>query len=87
MWLLEPPDNLDPEACRTRAEVICLDPATSTNDIFVCRTDALPLRQSSKQNMMTDLHVVPTRRGRAVRLAKGLAIQSINTHGQQVVDT
>ena len=37
--------------------------------------------------MMTDLHVVPARRGRAVRLAKGQAIQIINTHGQQVVDT
>ncbi len=37
--------------------------------------------------MTTDLHVVPARRGRAVRLAKGQAIQIINTHGQQVVDT
>lgn len=37
--------------------------------------------------MTTDLHVVPARRGRAVRLAKGRAIQIINTHGQQVVDT
>ena len=36
--------------------------------------------------MMTDLHVVPARRGRAVGLAKGRAIQIINTHGQQVVD-
>ncbi len=37
--------------------------------------------------MMTDLHVLPARRGRAVRLAKGQAIQIINSHGQQVVDT
>jgi uncharacterized protein YcgI (DUF1989 family) len=37
--------------------------------------------------MTTDLHVVPARWGRAVRLAKGQAIQIINTHGQQVVDT
>jgi hypothetical protein len=36
---------------------------------------------------MTDLHVVPARRGRAMRLAKGQAIQIINTPGQQVVDT
>jgi uncharacterized protein len=37
--------------------------------------------------MMTDLHVVSARRGRAVRLSKGQAIQIINTHGQQAVDT
>ena len=37
--------------------------------------------------MTKDLQVVPARRGRAVRLAKGQAIQIINTHGQQVVDT
>ncbi|MBU2359968.1 MAG: urea carboxylase-associated family protein [Alphaproteobacteria bacterium] len=37
--------------------------------------------------MLTDLMVVPARRGRAVRVAKGKAIQIINTHGQQVVDT
>jgi len=37
--------------------------------------------------MMTDLMVVPARRGRAVRVAKEKAIQIINTHGQQVVDT
>ena len=37
--------------------------------------------------MMTELQVLPARRGRAVRLAKGQAIKNINTHGQQVVDT
>ena len=37
--------------------------------------------------MTAELQVVPARRGRAVRLAKGQAIQIINTHGQQVVDT
>jgi uncharacterized protein YcgI (DUF1989 family) len=37
--------------------------------------------------MTTDLHIVPARQGLAVRLAKGHAIQIINTHGQQVVDT
>ena len=37
--------------------------------------------------MMTDLQIVPARRGHAVRLAKGRAIQNINTYGQQVVDT
>ncbi len=37
--------------------------------------------------MTTNLHTVPARRGRAVLLAKGQAIQIINTHGQQVVDT
>jgi uncharacterized protein YcgI (DUF1989 family) len=39
------------------------------------------------QEMMTDLQVVPARRGQAVRVAKGKAIQIINTHGKQVVDT
>ncbi len=37
--------------------------------------------------MATELQVVPARRGQAVRLAEGQAIQIINTHGQQVVDT
>lgn len=37
--------------------------------------------------MTADLQVVPARRGRAVRLAKGQAIQIINTHSQQVVDS
>ena len=37
--------------------------------------------------MTAELQAVPARRGRAVRLAKGQAIQVINTHGQQVVDT
>jgi uncharacterized protein YcgI (DUF1989 family) len=37
--------------------------------------------------MTTDLTVVPARRGRAVHVAKGKAIQIINTHGKQVVDT
>ena len=37
--------------------------------------------------MMTDLQVVPARRGQAVRVAKGKAIQIINTYGKQVVDT
>jgi uncharacterized protein len=35
----------------------------------------------------SDLHSVPARRGRAVRLSKGNAIKIVNTHGQQVVDT
>jgi uncharacterized protein YcgI (DUF1989 family) len=39
------------------------------------------------QEMMTDLQVVPARRGQAVRVAKGKAVQIINTHGKQVVDT
>jgi uncharacterized protein YcgI (DUF1989 family) len=39
------------------------------------------------KDMMTDLMVVPARRGRAVRVATGKAIQINNTHGQQVVDT
>ncbi len=37
--------------------------------------------------MATELQVVPARRGQAVRLAEGQAIQIINTHGQQGVDT
>ena len=36
---------------------------------------------------MENLQTLPARRGRAVRLNKGQAIQIINTHGQQVVDT
>ncbi len=35
----------------------------------------------------SELHTVPARRGRAVRLSKGQSIKIINTHGQQVVDT
>jgi hypothetical protein len=34
-----------------------------------------------------ELHTLPARRGRAVRLKKGESIRIINTHGQQVVDT
>lgn len=37
--------------------------------------------------MAVMLQVVPARRGRAVLLAQGQAIQIINTHGSQVVDT
>ncbi len=37
--------------------------------------------------MTNDLQTLPARRGRAVRLAKGQAIQIVNTHGSQVVDT
>jgi uncharacterized protein len=37
--------------------------------------------------MRADLQTIPARRGRAVRLSKGQAIQIINTHGSQVVDT
>jgi hypothetical protein len=36
---------------------------------------------------MTTLHTIPARRGRAVRLNAGQAIQIVNTHGHQVVDT
>ena len=36
---------------------------------------------------MTDLHTIPARRGRAARLNAGQAIQIVNTHGHQVVDT
>lgn len=37
--------------------------------------------------MAKGLHTVPARRGRAVSLVEGQALQIINTHGQQVVDT
>ena len=33
------------------------------------------------------MEIVPARRGRAVRLAKGQAIRIVNVHGTQVVDT
>ena len=36
---------------------------------------------------LAELHILPARRGRAVRLGRGEAIQIINTHGTQVVDT
>ncbi|MFN0115878.1 MAG: DUF1989 domain-containing protein [Paracoccaceae bacterium] len=36
---------------------------------------------------MTDLHTIPARRGRAARLSAGQAIEIVNTHGHQVVDT
>lgn len=36
---------------------------------------------------MTELHTIPARRGRAARLNAGQAIQIVNTHGHQVVDT
>jgi uncharacterized protein YcgI (DUF1989 family) len=37
--------------------------------------------------MTSELTAVPARRGLAIRLAQGQAIQIVNTHGQQVVDT
>jgi uncharacterized protein YcgI (DUF1989 family) len=37
--------------------------------------------------MTEDLHEVPARRGRAVRLQAGQALRIVNTHGTQVVDT
>jgi hypothetical protein len=40
MWLEEPPGNLAAEACQTRAEVIRLDLAASTDDILICKVDA-----------------------------------------------
>jgi uncharacterized protein YcgI (DUF1989 family) len=36
---------------------------------------------------MPDLQTIPARRGRAVRLTCGQAIEIVNTHGTQVVDT
>jgi uncharacterized protein len=36
---------------------------------------------------VADLQSIPARRGRAVRLSAGQAIEIINTHGTQVVDT
>jgi uncharacterized protein len=35
----------------------------------------------------TELFAIPARKGRAVRLSAGEAIQIVNTHGAQVVDT
>ncbi len=61
-----------------------LDPHALTNN-----TDLISqMRQQQRDgNMTAELQVIPARRGRAVRLAKGQTIQIINTHGQQVVDT
>ncbi len=36
---------------------------------------------------MSELFTIPPRKGRAVRIGSGQAIQIINTHGAQVVDT
>ncbi len=35
---------------------------------------------------MAELQVVPARKGKAVRLAKGQHLKCINTHGTQVLD-
>lgn len=35
---------------------------------------------------MPDLHTIPARRGRAVRVNEGQSLKVINTHGHQVVD-
>ncbi len=37
--------------------------------------------------MTDETHVVPARRGRALRLGRGQALRIVNTHGSQVVDT
>jgi uncharacterized protein YcgI (DUF1989 family) len=37
--------------------------------------------------MTAEIHTLPARSGKAVRLKKGEALKVINTHGQQVVDT
>lgn len=36
---------------------------------------------------MADLQTIPARRGRAVRIRAGQAVEIVNTHGSQVVDT
>lgn len=36
---------------------------------------------------MAELETIPARRGRAVRLKAGQAVEIVNTHGSQVVDT
>ena len=36
---------------------------------------------------MADMHTIPARSGKAVRVEKGNAIRIVNTHGEQVVDT
>ena len=61
-----------------------LDPCALSNNTDLIRQ----MRQyQGNADMTAELQVVPARCGRAVRLAKGQAIQIINTHGQQVVDT
>ena len=42
--------------------------------------------QEEDSKIMTELQVIPARRGKATRLAKGQVIKIINTHGTQVVD-
>ena len=46
-----------------------------------------PLNGVKRLSADPELFTLPARRGRAVRLGKGEAIQIINTHGSQVVDT
>lgn len=64
-----------------------LDPCALSNNTDPNEADPPTRQQQGNGDMTTDLQVVPARRGRAIRLAKGQAIQIINTHGQQVVDT
>jgi uncharacterized protein YcgI (DUF1989 family) len=44
------------------------------------------LEQEEEDKNMAERQVIPARRGKATRLAKGQAIKIINTHGNQVVD-
>jgi uncharacterized protein YcgI (DUF1989 family) len=46
-----------------------------------------PKNGAGKVSTEPETFTLPARRGRAVRLSKGEAIQIINTHGAQVVDT
>lgn len=66
-----------------RAASMRLDPCTSTK-----KTDHIGQmgQQRGNGDLTAELQFVPARRGRAVHLAKGQAIQVFNTHGQQVVD-
>jgi uncharacterized protein YcgI (DUF1989 family) len=75
---------VDEERLDRQVALMRLDPCVLSNNTDHIRQTG---QQQGNGDMTAELQVVPARRGRAVHLAKGQAIQIINTHGQQVVDT
>src|SRR4029450_4810647 len=61
---------------------------TTHDEALATHLLAMPtdLEQEEEAKHMAELQVIPARRGKATRLAKGEALKIINTHGNQVVD-
>ena len=72
---------VDEEHLDRQVALMRLDPCVLSNNTDHIRQTG---QQQGNGDMTAELQVVPARRGRAVRLAKGQAIQIINNHGQQV---